>query len=124
MAFPHRGFRAAALTLAIGAMLTSGAQAQQVQPHRHHWTAHPHVAARDREVPPVRPGDVVVRTGRSYLDPGPSANVGTEDRYFYDTAHFDLRSEGPDFTRNSGGFELLPRPFDSPGRQESLFDFN
>jgi hypothetical protein len=56
-------------------------------------------------------GDIVVHTGRSYLDPGPSAEVGTEDRYFYDTAHYDLHSEGPDFTRNTGGFELLPGQF-------------
>jgi hypothetical protein len=56
-------------------------------------------------------GDIVVHTGRSYLDHGPSAEVGTEDRYFYDTAHYDLHSEGPDFTRNAGGFELLPGQF-------------
>lgn len=57
-----------------------------------------------------RGGDIVVHTGRSYLDPGTSAEVGTEDRYFYDTAHYDFHSEGPDFTRDSAGFELLDRP--------------
>jgi hypothetical protein len=64
-----------------------------------------------RRHPDSRGGDVVVHTGRSYLDPGTSAEVGTEDRYFYDTAHYDFHSEGPDFTRNVGGFELLPGQF-------------
>ena len=41
----------------------------------------------------TRGGDIVVHTGRSYLD-----------------AHYDLNSEGPDFTRNQGGFENLPGP--------------
>jgi hypothetical protein len=58
----------------------------------------------------TRGGDIVVHTGRSYLDPGTSADVGTENRYFYDTTHYDLNSEGPDFTRNQGGFENLPGP--------------
>jgi len=124
MAYPPRRAAFAVLAIAIGAMSTGGAQALQYAPHHRHWTAQRHVAMRDRDVPPVRPGDIVVRPRRSYLDPGPSANVGTEDRYFYDTAHFDLGSEGPAFTRNSGGFENLPRPLDLPGRQESLFDFN
>jgi hypothetical protein len=114
---------AAAFALATGAMLATGAEALSRDPH-HHALAHRHVVARDYDRPPVRPGDVVVRTGRSYLDPGPSANVGTEDRYFYDTAHYDFRSEGPDFTRDVGGFENLPGPLTSPGRQEPLFEFN
>jgi hypothetical protein len=74
-------------------------------------------AAVEGEVAPRREpvagsgGDIIVHTRRSYLDPGASADVGTENRYFYDTAHFDYRSEGPDFTRNSAGFELLPGQF-------------
>jgi hypothetical protein len=55
--------------------------------------------------------DIVVHTHRSYLDPGPSAEIGTEDRYFYDTAHYSLNSEGPAFTQNRGGFENLPGQF-------------
>jgi len=55
--------------------------------------------------------DIVVHTPRSYLDPGPSAEIGTEDRYFYDTAHYSLNSEGPAFTQNQGGFENLPGQF-------------
>jgi hypothetical protein len=58
----------------------------------------------------ARGGDIVVHARRSYLDPGTSADVGSENRYFYDTAHFDMNSEGPDFTRNQGGFENLPGP--------------
>ena len=54
-----------------------------------------------------RGADVIVHTRRSYLDPGTTAEIGTEDRYFSDTAHFDFRSEGPDFTRDTAGFELL-----------------
>lgn len=55
--------------------------------------------------------DIVVHTHRSYLDPGPSAEVGTENRYFSDTAHYSLNEEGPAFTRNQGGFENLPGQF-------------
>jgi hypothetical protein len=58
-----------------------------------------------------RNGDVIVHTGRSYLDPGTSAEVGTENRYFYDTAHYDLNTEGPDFMQNGVGFDLLPGQF-------------
>ena len=55
--------------------------------------------------------DIVVHTHRSYLDPGPGAEVGTENRYFSDTAHYSLNEEGPAFTRNQGGFENLPGQF-------------
>ena len=58
-----------------------------------------------------RGGDIIVHGRRSYLDPGASADVGTENRYFYDTAHYNFNSEGPDFTRNGAGFELLPGQF-------------
>jgi hypothetical protein len=58
----------------------------------------------------ARGGDIVVHARKSYLDPRTSADVGSENRYFYDTAHFDMNSEGPDFTRNQGGFENLPGP--------------
>jgi hypothetical protein len=55
--------------------------------------------------------DIVVHTHRSYLDPGPSAEIGTENRYFSDTARYSLNEEGPAFTRNQGGFENLPGQF-------------
>jgi hypothetical protein len=51
--------------------------------------------------------------------------VGTEDRYSYETSHASsFSSEGPDFTRNTAGFELLPGPRDPPGQTEPLFVFN
>jgi hypothetical protein len=104
-----------ATAFAIGA--ASQADAQALQPTRHrHEIAHHSVASQG--------GDVIVPTGRSYLDPGRSAAVGTEDRYSYDTAHSDFRGEGPAFTRNTAGFELLPGTFDPPGQTEPLFVFN
>jgi hypothetical protein len=54
-----------------------------------------------------RARDNVVHTGQSYLDPGTSAEIGTESLYFYDTAHCDFRSEGSAVTRDSTGFWLL-----------------
>ena len=64
-------------------------------------------AAPPRRYSASKGGDIVVHTGRSHLDPGPSAEIGTENRYFYDTAHYDLRTEGPAFTQNGAGQELL-----------------
>jgi hypothetical protein len=121
MAFHSRTFGVCAL--ALGAMLATNAQALTRNYHptvRHHH----HMAYRGGDRLVSHGDDVVVHTGRSYLDPGPSAAVGTEDRYFYDTAHYDFRSEGPTFTQNIGGFQNLPRPYSLPGRQEPLAEFN
>jgi hypothetical protein len=123
MAFRLRSPAAAAVALSIGAMLATNAQALVRHQRYHHASTHQHKVWRGGNHIVARGGDVVVHTGRSYLDPGPSAAEGTEDRYFYDTAHFDMREEGPDFTRNSGGFELLPTPYSLPGRQEPLAEF-
>ena len=123
MAFSFTSLAVPAIALSVGVLLASNAQAVQryhtryVPAHRyvvaHHYRMHgDHLVSRGN--------DVVVHTGRSYLDPGPSANVGTEDRYFYDTAHYDFRSEGPSFTSNIGGFENLPGPYSLPGRQEGF----
>jgi hypothetical protein len=107
---------ASLIAMAVGAMPTANAQVSQPY-HQRHPVAH--------RLPASRGGDVIVPTGRSYLDPGPSAEVGTENRYAYDTAHAsDFNTEGPDFTRNVGGFELLPGPRDPPGQTEPLFVFN
>jgi len=112
---------ATALVLAIGAMPVANAQVSQLYHsppyHQRHQVAHR---------PPASPGgDVIVPTGRSYLDPGTSAAVGTEDRYAYETAHAsDFHTEGPDFTRNTAGFELLPGPRDPPGQTGPLFVFD
>ncbi len=106
----------AAIALTIGAMPTANAQVSQPY-HQRHPIAHRPAASQG--------GDVIVPTGRSYLDPGPSAEIGTEDRYFYETARSsDFHSEGPDFTQNAAGFELLPGPRDPPGQSGPLFVFN
>jgi hypothetical protein len=63
----------------------------------------------DRNPPAAAWGDVVAHTGRSYLDPGASTRVGSGDHYFSDTAHYG--QQGPDFTRNTAGSELLSGRF-------------
>jgi len=89
---------------------TIGRPASQMFEGRAAYVEDTGVAASHRHMAP-RGGDIVIHTGRSYLDPGTSAEIGTEDRYFYDTAHYDLNSEGPDFTRNGAGFGHLPGQF-------------
>jgi hypothetical protein len=86
-------FMACAGAFAIAAALATSALAQDSYAHRH----------------AARGGDVIVHTGRSYLDPGTSAAVGSENHYFSDTTQY--AGEGPDFTQNVGGFELLPGRF-------------
>jgi hypothetical protein len=122
MTLHHRLLAASAIALAIGATVTTNAQA--LERHYYRQMTHRHMVSRAGDHLVSRGGDVVVHTGRSYLDPGPGADIGTENRYFYDTAHYDLRSEGPAFTRNVGGFELLPTPLNPPGRPEPLAEFN
>ena len=96
-----------ALALALAAVL--GADAQALVRHPHHRLA--------------RAGDVVVHTGRSYLDPGTSAAVGSENHYFSDTAPYSFSGLGAPFTGSIAGFELLPSRFNPPGRAEPLFQF-
>lgn len=100
---------AAAFALAFAA---GGAHAQTSGRHPH---PHARIAA--------RAGDVVVHTGRSYLDPGTSAAVGTEDRYFSDTERYSFTQVGPSFSDNTAGFERLPTRFNPPGQTEPLFRF-
>ncbi|WP_158814318.1 hypothetical protein [Methylocapsa sp. S129] len=90
MARPSRSFIICASAFVIAATLAASAQAQD------RYQAH-------------RGGDVVVHTGRSYLDPGASAPVGSENHYFSDSTHYS--QEGPDFTQNTAGSELLPGRF-------------
>ena len=71
----------------------------------------------------ARGGDVIVPTGRSYLDPGTSATVGSENHYFSDTTGYSFSNVGAPFTRDAAGFELLPTPANPPGRPEPLFQF-
>jgi hypothetical protein len=105
---------AAALAVTFAA---SGAMAQSL-PHRHH-VVHHRVAA-------VRPGDIVVHAGRSYLDPGPPAwyEQGRGASYVDDGTPSDVlnsRDIGPSF--GFSGFEVLPSRFNPPGRPEPLFTF-
>jgi hypothetical protein len=97
----------AAVALAVAATLATDAQALVRHPHRHL----------------ARGGDIVVRTGRSYLDPGSSAAVGSENHYFSDTAPYGYTGLGPSFSGATAGFERLPTRFNPPGRPEPLFQF-
>jgi hypothetical protein len=106
MARHLRFFIASAIVLAVSAALLADAQALERRRH-HHWIA--------------RGGDIVVHTGRSYLDPGTSAEIGSENHYFSDSVNYG--AEGPDFTSAIGGFELLPSRFNPPGRPEPLFQY-
>ena len=89
-----KGLIACVAALAITATFATSAQA--LVRHAHHRVG-------------VRGGDVVAHTGRSYLDPGASAAVGSENHYFSGSTHYG--QQGPDFTRNTGGSELLPGQF-------------
>jgi hypothetical protein len=121
MAMRLRSLAVPAIALLVGATLATNAQAAQPKHHRYVVAQHHRIHyGGDHLV--SRGDDVVVHTGRSYLDPGTSANEGTESRYFYDTAHFSLHDEGPDFTRNVGGFQNLPGPYSLPGRRDTVID--
>jgi hypothetical protein len=95
--------------LALAFAATLGADAQALTRHPRHRLA--------------RGADVVVHTGRSYLDPGTSAEVGSEDHYFSDTTPYSFSGLGPSFTGAAAGFELLPTRLNPPGRPEPLFQF-
>ncbi len=75
--------------------------------------------------PVVHPGDIVVHARRSYLDPGPPSwsEAGTADRYATDSAPYSYTELGMPFAAHIGGFAVLPRQFDPPGRPEPLFQF-
>ena len=66
-------------------------------------------------------GDIYVHAGRSYLDPGTSAIVGTEDHYSSDARPSSFQSLGAPFTNR--GFDLLPDRFNPPGRDSPLIQF-
>jgi hypothetical protein len=106
MARHSRILIASALAFVVSATLVVDARALERRHHRH-WVA--------------RGGDIVVYTGRSYLDPGTSAEIGSENHYFSDSVNYG--AEGPDFTSAIGGFELLPSRFNPPGRPEPLFQY-
>lgn len=107
LARSKKTFIVLATTLGVVAAVTAEAQPIDQRAHRH----------------TVERGDVVVRTGRSYLNPGTNANVGTENRYFSDTTPYSYSRLGPTFSGPTAGFELLPDQFNPPGRPEPLFKF-
>lgn len=96
-----------AIALAVAATLATDAQALVRHPHRYL----------------ARGGEVIVRTGRSYLEPGTSAAVGSENHYYSDTTPYSYTGLGPSFTGATAGFELLPNRFNPPGRPQPLFQF-
>lgn len=100
---------AAALALAGAA---PAAEAQTMRPP-HHARA-------------VRPGDIVVHSHRSYLNPGTAASPGewgTGDRYVSDTTPYSFAQMGPPHAFGAQGFDVLPRLFDPPGRPEPIAEF-
>jgi hypothetical protein len=109
MARNSRDFIASAVALALAVAFVTDAQALERRTHRH-------IAA-------ARHGDVVVHTGRSYLDPGTSAEVGSENHYFSDTLSYSYGELGSPFSANTAGNQNLPTRFSLPGRQEPLFQF-
>jgi hypothetical protein len=109
MARHLRSFIAAAVALAAAASLVTQAQALERRAHRH-------VAARHG-------GDIVVHTGRSYLDPGTSAEVGSENHYFSDSLGPSYGQLGIPFATSTAGNQLLPTRFYPGGRPQPLFQF-
>jgi hypothetical protein len=108
MARHSRTFIAFAAALVIAASFAADAQALQRRTHHRVAAAH---------------GDVVVHTGRSYLDPGTSAEVGSENHYYSDTLSYSYGELGAPFSSAIGGNENLPTRFNPPGRAEPLFQF-
>jgi hypothetical protein len=88
-----RIFVFSAMVVAIASALLTDAQA-----FNRHAQRHP-ITNRDSE-----------RTRRSYLDPGTSAVVGSEDRYFSDTARYSYRQLGPAFTDEHFDLQTDPDP--------------
>jgi hypothetical protein len=106
MARNLRIFIVSAVALFVSAALVADAQALERRHHRHAI---------------ARGGDIIVHTGRSYLDPGTSAEIGSENHYFSDSVGYGV--PGPGLTSAIGGFELLPTRFNPPGRPQPVFQF-
>ena len=108
MARFSRIFIASAVALTVAGAFVADAQALERRTHRHV------VAHR---------GDIIVHTGRSYLDPGTSAEVGSENHYFSDTLSYSYGELGAPFSSATAGNQNLPTRFNPPGRAEPLFQF-
>jgi len=102
------GLAAAAFT-----MLGAAANAQPAH-HRHHVPT-----------PKVEPGFYGERppltvTKRSFLDPGPVPALGSMQRYMTANTYYN-RTSDQYFAKSQFGNEVLPQPFDVPGRPQPLF---
>lgn len=98
-------------SLSLIAAVASPSMAQEryrIRPYHHHY-----VAVRDAAPP-------LTIHGRSYLDAGVVAPVGSESAYVADSTTFNE----PVRSLFYGRFDSqLPRPLDVPGRQQSIIDF-
>jgi hypothetical protein len=92
-----REFIASLVALAITSTLATDAQAFHQRAHRRATAL-----------------DVVGQTQRSYLDPGTSAAVGSEDHYFSDTALYSYNQLGPSISSDRLNF---------PRQSDPLFRF-
>jgi hypothetical protein len=108
MARYTRNIIGAAVAAVVAASLVGEAQALQRRAHRHVAASH---------------GDIVVHTGRSYLDPGTSAEVGSENHYFSDSLGPSYGQMGIPFSSATAGNQNLPTRFYPGGRPEPLFQF-
>ena len=110
MRLGQHGFFAGMLAIAIATSFVAAASAEETQWRKRHPARHG-----------AHPGDIYVRPAfRSSIIPNASANVGTEGRYFRDSAPPSFSSLGAPFT--SRGFEVLPDRF-SGGPSGSLLQF-
>jgi hypothetical protein len=92
-----RSVIAPVFALAIAGILAPSAQAQHRRTGFHSYATKPMGGAQ-----------------RSYLDPGTSAVVGSENRYFSDVAPYSYRQLGPSFSSDS---------FNGPGEADPWFRF-
>jgi hypothetical protein len=92
-----RIFAVSAAAIVIASTLFTDAQALHRQSQRH-----------------PSAGRNVEQTHRSYLDPGTSAAVGSENHYLSDTARYSYRQLGPAFANEH---------FDLPAEPDPLFRF-
>ena len=110
MRLGQHGFFAGMLALAIATSFVAAASADETQWRKRHPARHG-----------VHAGDIYVNpASRFSIIPNASANVGTEGRYFRDSAPPSFSSLGAPFANR--GFELLPDRF-SGGPAGTLFQF-
>jgi hypothetical protein len=93
--------------------LITAAGAQSYRPRSHHRLA---VGRSSSERPPLTVNK------RSFLDPGPVVPVGSMSNY---VGIITVFGQTPDqnFLRSAFGNEVLPGPFDVPGRPSPVLEF-